>query len=220
MEDKKRAVNFTYDEKFKLVEFIKQHPVLLNKKTDGATNKAKDYAWEVLTTKFNSSGSIKRSVSSLKKMWNRMKSECKVYKAKLKINIAKTGGGTSDIKEDPLLDLIANLIGRAAVGIANVNDCDAIPDVNDSVIVQTVVSDMEDIEIEEMVVSDIDAIIEEESEATITPGPSNILNQTPQTPFHSRRRPNVIKCNKDILNELKLKTKEKKENFWMWKKIG
>ncbi|XP_072387089.1 uncharacterized protein [Diabrotica undecimpunctata] len=61
-----------------------------------------------------------------------------------------------------------------------------------------------------MVVSDIDAIIEEESEANITPGPSNILNQTPQTPFHSRRRPKVIKCNKDILNELKIENERKK----------
>ncbi|CAG9831889.1 unnamed protein product [Diabrotica balteata] len=143
-------------------------------------------------------------------MWhkkNRLNTECKVYKAKLRINIAKTGGGTIDIKEDPLLDLIANLIGRATVGIKNVNDCDAISNVNDSVIVQTVVFDMEDIEIEEMVVSDIDVIIEEESEATITPGPFNILNQTA---LRSRRRPKVLKCNKDILAELKIENERKK----------
>uniref|UniRef100_A0A6P7G8K5 Regulatory protein zeste n=1 Tax=Diabrotica virgifera virgifera TaxID=50390 RepID=A0A6P7G8K5_DIAVI len=99
MEEKKRCVNFTYDEKLKLAEFIKQHPVLLNKKTDGATNKAKDDAWEVLTAKFNSGGSIKRSSSSLKKIWNRMKSESKIYKAKLRINLVKTGGGSTDEKK-------------------------------------------------------------------------------------------------------------------------
>lgn len=60
----------------------------------------------------------------LKKVWNKLKSESKVYKAKQKWCTTGTGGGPSTSSNDPILDQTLELIGRAGVGVSNVNDSD------------------------------------------------------------------------------------------------
>ncbi|KAK4886895.1 hypothetical protein RN001_003166 [Aquatica leii] len=69
MEGKKRCPNFTSDDKIKLIQLIEsQRDVILNKKTDGVTNKAKEEARLRITTNFNATSNTIRPADSFKKM--------------------------------------------------------------------------------------------------------------------------------------------------------
>lgn len=60
-EKRKRAQNFTSEEKERLIRLLLEHvDTILNKKTDGATNESKCMAWTTITDTFNASGSIYR----------------------------------------------------------------------------------------------------------------------------------------------------------------
>lgn len=60
MSDKKRQPNFTADEQMKFISCVKKQPIILCKKTDGATNAAKEQAWQKLTVEFNCTNRIPR----------------------------------------------------------------------------------------------------------------------------------------------------------------
>ncbi|KAF5294373.1 hypothetical protein FQR65_LT19987 [Abscondita terminalis] len=69
METKKRCPNFTSDEKVKLLQLIEsQKDTILNKKTDGTTNKAKEDAWLQITNNFNAISSTIRSINDSDKI--------------------------------------------------------------------------------------------------------------------------------------------------------
>lgn len=60
-EKRKRGQNFSLEEKDKLVKILLAHKdTILNKKTDGTTNEAKNMAWLSVTNTFNSTGTIYR----------------------------------------------------------------------------------------------------------------------------------------------------------------
>lgn len=65
-----------------------------------------------------------RDVPSLKKMFNKLKSDSKVYKAKQRCNVMGTGGGPSTVKDEPILAEVLTMIGQGGVGIEGVNDSD------------------------------------------------------------------------------------------------
>lgn len=59
------------------------------------------------------------------KIWEKMKSESKLYYQKTRRSTTGTGGGPSDIKIDPILEQVCALLGRACTGIVGVQDCDS-----------------------------------------------------------------------------------------------
>ncbi|CAK1582841.1 unnamed protein product [Parnassius mnemosyne] len=123
---RKRCQNFTFDEKDKLVKLMNTFKnVILNKKTDGTTNQAKNEAWVNLCTRFNSTGTTARSKESLMRVWEKMKTDAKLYKALSKSSHNGTGGGPSCVKTDIILEQVSDLMGRACTGITDVQDSDA-----------------------------------------------------------------------------------------------
>lgn len=63
-EKRKRSQNFTVDEKDKLVKLVYAYRnIILNKRTDGTTNQAKNEAWNNLCTQYNSTGNMHRLVN-------------------------------------------------------------------------------------------------------------------------------------------------------------
>ncbi|PZC80796.1 hypothetical protein B5X24_HaOG213783 [Helicoverpa armigera] len=60
-EKRKRSQNFTVDEKDKLVKLVCVFKnIILNKRTDGTTNQAKNEAWLNLCSQYNSTGNMYR----------------------------------------------------------------------------------------------------------------------------------------------------------------
>lgn len=60
-EKRKRGQNFSVQEKDNLVKILLAHKdTILNKKTDGTTNEAKNMAWISVTNTFNSSATVYR----------------------------------------------------------------------------------------------------------------------------------------------------------------
>ncbi|CAG9785593.1 unnamed protein product [Diatraea saccharalis] len=98
---------------------------ILNKRTDGTTNEAKTKAWVSVAARFNSSATTHRSKESLLRVWEKLKTEAKLYKSNLRENFNKTGGGPCITKIDPILEQVCSIMGRACTGILNINDSDA-----------------------------------------------------------------------------------------------
>ncbi|CAB3261074.1 unnamed protein product [Arctia plantaginis] len=125
-EKRKRSQNFTSEEKDKLVKLLMDHKnTILNKKTDGCTNEAKILAWNQLTASFNATGTVYRTKESLIKVWEKMKSESKVYYNSSRRSAVQTGGGPSLVKTDPILEQVCSILGRGCSGIDGINDSDA-----------------------------------------------------------------------------------------------
>lgn len=55
---------------------------------------------------------------------NKLKQDAKTYRSKERISSGKTGGGPSDFKSDPFLEMVLDVIGRAGTVIASLDDCD------------------------------------------------------------------------------------------------
>lgn len=66
-----------------------------------------------------------RTTETLKKQWGKLKSEAKTYKAASRRSVSGTGGGPSKKYDDPVLELVVEITGRASTGITNIEDCDA-----------------------------------------------------------------------------------------------
>lgn len=63
-EKRKRGQNFTVDEKDKLVKLVCVFKnIILNKRTDGTTNQAKNEAWINLCSQYNATGNMYRLVN-------------------------------------------------------------------------------------------------------------------------------------------------------------
>lgn len=61
------------------------------------------------------------------KLWEKIKSDAKIYSGANRQNTIKTGGGPSTIKIDPVLEQASSILGRSCSGIEDVDDCDACP---------------------------------------------------------------------------------------------
>ncbi|KAF5301051.1 hypothetical protein FQA39_LY10870 [Lamprigera yunnana] len=75
---------------------------------------------------FNAASNMDCPLESLKKMWNSLKSNAKMYRSKQVINIKKTRGGPHDVKVDVILDKVSNIIGRGGVGLSDVVDSELV----------------------------------------------------------------------------------------------
>lgn len=62
------------------------------------------------------------------KIWEKLKSESKLYYSSSRKDTTRTGGGPSVIKIDPLLEQICGTLGRACTGIIGVPDSDYLSD--------------------------------------------------------------------------------------------
>lgn len=62
---------------------------------------------------------------SLIKVWEKLKSESKLYYTSSRKNATQTGGGPSLVKFDPLLEQVCVIMGRGCTGIEGVYDSDS-----------------------------------------------------------------------------------------------
>lgn len=62
-------------------------------------------------------------------MWEKLKSESKIYYTASRKNAIQTGGGPSTIKIDPILEQICAILGRGCTGIIGVQDSDSTEEV-------------------------------------------------------------------------------------------
>ncbi|KAK4887383.1 hypothetical protein RN001_003654 [Aquatica leii] len=216
VEGRKRSANFTVEEKLKLIKCIEENVIILNKKTDATTNKAKEDAWEVLTHNFNSGGVFKRNNTSLKKIWNKLKSDSKVYKAKQRINIVTTGGGPAEVKDDPILEKVLVLIGRSGVGLEGVIDSDMefVNSCNLSLVEADIIDC--DVNMAPSVASEalsIDPMCEAVPETIIVNLPkASTSTSCPKGKF-SRRRPKLQKHRNDNILDVKLENEKKSQDY-------
>lgn len=58
------------------------------------------------------------------KVWDKMKTESKLYYSSTRRDTTQTGGGPSEVKTDPILEQVCNILGRGCTGIVNVTDSD------------------------------------------------------------------------------------------------
>uniref|UniRef100_A0A2A4JRW7 Regulatory protein zeste n=1 Tax=Heliothis virescens TaxID=7102 RepID=A0A2A4JRW7_HELVI len=126
-EKRKRSQNFTVDEKDKLVKLMFRYKsIILNKKTDGTTNQAKNKAWVNLCTQFNATGNTYRSKDALLRVWEKLKSEAKMYNSRNRRCTTGPGGGPSSVKIDPILEQACDLLGRGCSDNSEVFDSDSV----------------------------------------------------------------------------------------------
>lgn len=59
------------------------------------------------------------------KVWEKLKSESKLYYSSTRRSATQTGGGPSHVKTDPILEQVCNIMGRGCSGITGVSDSDA-----------------------------------------------------------------------------------------------
>ncbi|XP_063897532.1 uncharacterized protein LOC110382059 isoform X1 [Helicoverpa armigera] len=124
-EKRKRGQNFSLQEKYKLIKLLLRHKeTILNKKTDGATNEAKNCSWIAITNSFNSTSKIHRNKESLMKMWEKLKSESKKY-VLMQNNATRNGDVLSTLKIDPILEKVCAFLGRGCTEKLEVPDSDA-----------------------------------------------------------------------------------------------
>ncbi|XP_045778137.1 uncharacterized protein LOC123876054 [Maniola jurtina] len=233
---RKRCQNFTFDEKDRLVKLLDDYKdIILNKKTDGTTNQAKNEAWVNLCTQFNSTGTTARSKESLMRVWEKMKTDAKLYKSRFKSSHSGTGGGPSCFNPDPILEQVSDLMGRGCTGIAGVQDSDADAQSN-----ETNWADENDLSLSEKMMlrnlrdkafflcntSNIENIEKENNlDEIATPSSSQVLKST--HPVWKRRRPELkaeavstvcggfkeLNNKKVIAEELKIKILEEELQF-------
>lgn len=67
-----------------------------------------------------------RSKDALMRVWEKMKSEAKMYNSRNRSCTTGTGGGPSTTKIDPILEQVCDLMGRGCSGIADVSDSDSV----------------------------------------------------------------------------------------------
>ncbi|XP_075739245.1 myb/SANT-like DNA-binding domain-containing protein 3 [Rhipicephalus microplus] len=83
---------FTREERELLVNLVTRHKAVIeNKRTDALTKRAKDSAWEKLTSEYNSQPGIRRvTVAQLRKLWDNEKSKWKKKQSEQKRNLYAT----------------------------------------------------------------------------------------------------------------------------------
>nr|CAI5856257.1 unnamed protein product [Callosobruchus analis] len=135
MEERKRAPNFTINEKTLLLNLIHQlKDVIENKKTNSKTWREKDEAWEKITEMFNAQSPeiYPRSKEALKKYYDNIKKNVRKEVADEKREMFKTGGGTVQYVSNPVKELTLGLMNVKTVkGLSNEFDSDAVENIYD-----------------------------------------------------------------------------------------
>ncbi|XP_063836842.1 uncharacterized protein LOC135085984 isoform X2 [Ostrinia nubilalis] len=124
-EKRKRGQNFTIEDKNKLIQLLLPHKeIILNKKTDGATNELKNSAWIEITKSFNSSSDplSYRTKKSLMKVWEKLKFESKNYSAQTEDT--QTGRPLT-LQIDPVMEQVCSFLGQEYTGMSVAPNCDA-----------------------------------------------------------------------------------------------
>lgn len=68
-------------------------------------------AWKSITNQFNASSNVQRDTVQLKAKYDNLKSASKKYAQRLR-GYTKTGGGPSDVKQNPVLDAVLEIINK------------------------------------------------------------------------------------------------------------
>ena len=112
------STNFTQEEKRLCLQLIgKYSSIIENKKTDGATKQKRDQAWKFVTDEFNATSPslVSRTCEALKNMYENQKRSARKYTAEEKPQRRRTGGGSADVKEDPLMDITLSILNLKTV---------------------------------------------------------------------------------------------------------
>lgn len=123
----KRCPNFSSKEVELLVSLVKKYSSVIEcKKTDSATWREKEEAWEKLSVDFNScSGGVVRSAKNLNMKYQNIKKTSKKKFAEEKQELYKTGGGKpSVINITPVDNIIKDITGKTSTGLEAVYDSD------------------------------------------------------------------------------------------------
>ncbi|XP_075745945.1 uncharacterized protein LOC119184739 [Rhipicephalus microplus] len=120
---------FTREERELLVNLVTRHKAVIeNKRTDALTKRAKDSAWEKLTSEYNSQPGIRRvTVAQLRKLWDNEKSKWKKKQSEQKRNLYATGGGPSTCRPmSPSLALVGAAASHMGTRLQNPYDSDGV----------------------------------------------------------------------------------------------
>lgn len=106
-EKRKRAVNFTTEEKMRFLRILQIRGLVIITKVnshDLDTNRRKEDAWTEITDELNATGSIHRTKDTLKKLWNKLKTDVR--------SLSQTNGsGEGESRfDDPALEVVADIM--------------------------------------------------------------------------------------------------------------
>ncbi|XP_075740801.1 uncharacterized protein LOC142787054 [Rhipicephalus microplus] len=119
----------TREERELLVNLVTRHKAVIeNKGTDALAQRAKDSAWEKLTSEYNSQPGIRRvTVAQLRKLWDNEKSRWKKKQSGEKRNLHATGGGPSTCRPmSPSLALVGAAASHMGTRLQNSYDSDGV----------------------------------------------------------------------------------------------
>lgn len=131
---RKRAPNFTPQEKYALLGIITKYAnILENKKTNQVYATEKIKTWEIIEAEFNATSTtgVFRTWQNLKLFYENRKKEVRKNKAMERMDRMKTGGGPPVLKipnDDKDTDeLISSIMNEKTIsGLENPFDCDTI----------------------------------------------------------------------------------------------
>lgn len=210
---KNRGCNFTSEEKCILVNLIiKYKDIIENKKTDSATVREKDFAWNQVLNEFNGSVVVnKRTLKQLKSFYDNYKRKAKKKNTEDKLNFFKTGGSCSvgstlDQTEAQLLQVIRDRVEP----LPNLCDSDGhmmqllgqnLTTSSDGI---TAVNVEPETIIDEIIIDDPTAVMTE-SDAT---NPQTSKNFPFKERWKARHRPTLKKCRRTEVARVREKLNE------------
>uniref|UniRef100_A0A6P7GQY3 Regulatory protein zeste n=1 Tax=Diabrotica virgifera virgifera TaxID=50390 RepID=A0A6P7GQY3_DIAVI len=105
-------------------EILKKYPIIENKNTDATTIKKKSEAWNAVMHDYNAVRTEIRTVTQLKRCWDKIKRQKKMELSKERQNRMSTGGGGGipDINILPDVEVIATHLSEE---VTNLVDSDA-----------------------------------------------------------------------------------------------
>ncbi|XP_036342044.1 uncharacterized protein LOC118751346 [Rhagoletis pomonella] len=108
---RKRASNFTADEKAILAQLVKKFCIVEAKQTDRKSVAKKREAWDSITKEFNSHSNVyKRETVSLRKAWDNLKAVARKARSVERGNFLRTGGGPQAPTPTPQLGAIISMV--------------------------------------------------------------------------------------------------------------
>nr|XP_037270179.1 uncharacterized protein LOC119161766 [Rhipicephalus microplus] len=119
----------TREERELLVNLVTRHKAVIeNKRTDALDKRAKDSAWEKLTSEYNSQPGIRRVTGAqLRKLWDNEKSRWKKKQSEEKQHFRTLGGGPSTCGPmSPSLALVGAVASHMGTRLQNPHDSDGV----------------------------------------------------------------------------------------------
>lgn len=113
-DNKKRAENFTLQEKYLFLEILQSYvSVIESKYASNSAVVAKHNAWKALTDQYNQTkeeGRPERHSQQIRQLWSTLKKSAKVEYQKKKKHARGTGGGPPGSDPSPLSERVCELI--------------------------------------------------------------------------------------------------------------